>query len=56
MHRGGPDNRDLIGGAYNNYCQGRRALDRLMAERQRRSQMLTTFNGHYQEVLHGKKW
>jgi len=35
MHRSGPDNRDLIGGAYNSYChvalrpraQGREALN-----------------------------
>ena len=63
MHRSGPDNRELIGGAYNNIvklsfglesfdleiirlrafrsrAQGQGALDRLMAERQRRSQML----------------
>jgi len=63
MHRSGPENRDLIGGAYNSIlklpfglksfdleairlrafrprAQGRGALDRLIAERQRRSQML----------------
>jgi len=63
MHRSGPENRDLIGGAYNSILKlpfglksfdmeairlraqgrgahGRGALDRLMAERQRRSQML----------------
>jgi len=58
MHRSGPDNLDLIGGAYNSIVKlpfglesfdleairlrahGRGALDRLMAERQRRSQML----------------
>jgi len=32
-----------------------KSLDRLMAERQCQSHMLTTFIKHYQEVLYGKK-